>query len=160
MVTKEAARSVPARPRVSAPRGRRLAAWAAALVIGAAAAMAGGTPAQASSLSVHALYHHSTGRLAVEGWGDLRWLNRSVTVTDPTMYCIESHSCLIEFRGLCGNKIVDSWESANVTAGKPESSYFTNFTLDGSSCVGGIDTVTLIVTDGTHGGNAVDLGIR
>jgi hypothetical protein len=109
--------------------------------------------ASPASFTAKAIHSDGAGALAVEVTGGLTWYNRSVGVTGIHLYLAP---------GECGTWEALGWQGSNLIAAKTFTTYkycggttgkwipFSDFTLDGSLYVGGIQSVWIIAIDNTH----------
>ncbi|MBO4204490.1 hypothetical protein GSF22_00450 [Micromonospora echinofusca] len=134
-----------------------LARLTAVAVCSTAIAATAASPAMATDTYFYEEYVHlSSGASAIQASGNINWLNRSVTFSGITMWLRAGECGRIAFTAYqyddADSDFLDVTTSRwcnSTTSGKYV--YPGDVTLDGSSIVGGIPVVTILVADETHG---------
>lgn len=132
---------------------RKFGSVGAAMLLTALTTLVIATPAQAVTTTTYSVsYAHAQGALAVSVTGEIRWLNRSVTLSAPVTLVVNQFET--------GDAVIDAWSGENWrgtwysgarTAGSSDTTFqLTGATFDGSNDYGGINKIVVTVCDLTH----------
>ncbi len=131
---------------------RRISSVVAAAMVGMAATMGVSTPAKATDTSFRQEYRHSSGAIAVIVKGNIRWLNRSVTLTNIEIFAKGGECGQGKFIGYAGSVIVDDDYTGAHCPAVDQWGRVGDVTLDGSQVSGGIRWVKAQALDTYHNG--------